>query len=592
MAISDALYVVEDWISEHYFTSDDASRTFTARAKALTQQWRTMGEEDPDWRSPRERFTAARTALVSRLLDLQADAADLPESASLVERRELLGERSVALADELRAILGYTDSPADGPAGETAPGRWDVTVTGPLRRFATRGVEEAPFAMLDALAADDVQDVLAKQAGHLPADVILHEGTDEEQRLTSVPQVLSALAIAKDAPEFVLVIAGRFAVLTSSRLWPQGRYLVADLQTIAERNDLKRGGEVERMLAALSADSLAPDASSQIWWTATVQESIDNAVGVSEDLRDGVRESIEIIANEVIRRREAQGLEPLPQDQAQPLALQSLRYLYRILFLLYAEASPELGVLPVGAPEYQAGYSVDRLRDLTQREVPLDAAHGTYLYRSLQLLFDLINQGHRPENAKADGRAEHGSGALVFENLDADLFRADRTALIDEVKLGNQALQAVLENLLLSRVKKGKNRGFISYVALGINQLGAVYESLMSYTGSFADQDLVEVAKGGDPKDGSWVVPEDVVDDSMTQHLVMVEDETGKKVPRTYRHGEFVFRLSGRARQQSASYYSPEVITSFTVSQGLAELLDPVITDETALPEEIGRAHV
>ena len=50
MAISDALYVVEDWISEHYFTSDDASKTFTARAKALTQQWRTMGEEDPDWR--------------------------------------------------------------------------------------------------------------------------------------------------------------------------------------------------------------------------------------------------------------------------------------------------------------------------------------------------------------------------------------------------------------------------------------------------------------------------------------------------------------------------------------------------------------
>src|SRR5699024_7056523 len=220
-----------------------------------------------------------------------------------------------------------------------------------------------------------------------------------------------------------------------------------------------------------------------------------------------------------------------------------------------------------------------------QREVPLDAAHGTYLYRSLQLLFDLINQGHRPENVKADGRAEHGSGALVFENLDADLYRAHRTALIDEVRLGNQALQAVLENLLLSRVKKGKNRGFISYVALGINQLGAVYESLMSYTGSFADQDLVEVAKGGDPKGGSWVVPEDVIDESMTQHVVMVEDETGRKVPRTYRHGEFVFRLSGRARQQSASYYSPEVITSFTVSQGLAELLDPVVTDETDLPD-------
>ena len=583
MAASDALYVVEDWISEHYFIADDKSGTFTARTRALMDEWRTTGEEEPGWRSPRDRFTGSRAALVSRFVALQGEAAALPTTATVQERRDALAEASVACAEELRTILGYQDESADGPV----TGRWDVTTIGPLRRFATRGVDEAPLAMIDALAAEDVTDVLSKSAGYLPSDVVLGEGTPEEQVLSSVPQVLSALAVTRDAPEFMLVLAGRWAVLTSSRLWPQGRYLVADLQTIAERSDTKLGGEVERMLATLSADSLAPDASSQIWWSATVQESIDNAVGVSEDLRDGVRESIEIIANEVVRRREAQGLPPLPQEQAQPLALQSLRYLYRILFLLYAEASPELGVLPVGAPEYDAGYSVDRLRDLTQREVPLDAAEGTYLYQSLGLLFRLIDRGHGAArtDAEGDAPAQHGTGALHFENLEADLFRPDRTALIDEVKLGNKALQQVLENLLLSKEKKGKARGFISYVALGINQLGAVYESLMSYTGSFAEQELVEVARNGDPKNGSWVVPLEQVDDSMQAHLVMVEDEQGRKVPRNYRHGEFVFRLSGRARQQSASYYSPEVITSFTVSQGLAELLDPVITDETTLPD-------
>jgi hypothetical protein len=35
-----------------------------------------------------------------------------------------------------------------------------------------------------------------------------------------------------------------------------------------------------------------------------------------------------------------------------------------------------------------------------------------------------------------------------------------------------------------------------------------------------------------------------------------------------------VFRLAGRERQQSASYYTPEVLTRFTVGQALAELLD------------------
>ncbi len=35
-----------------------------------------------------------------------------------------------------------------------------------------------------------------------------------------------------------------------------------------------------------------------------------------------------------------------------------------------------------------------------------------------------------------------------------------------------------------------------------------------------------------------------------------------------------MFRLAGRERQQSASYYTPEVLTRFTVSQALEELLD------------------
>ena len=49
---------------------------------------------------------------------------------------------------------------------------------------------------------------------------------------------------------------------------------------------------------------------------------------------------------------------------------------------------------------------------------------------------------------------------------------------------------------------------------------------------------------------------------------------TGEKKAVIHRRGTFVFRLAGRERQQSASYYTPEVLTRFTVSQALAELLD------------------
>lgn len=39
---------------------------------------------------------------------------------------------------------------------------------------------------------------------------------------------------------------------------------------------------------------------------------------------------------------------------------------------------------------------------------------------------------------------------------------------------------------MLTRGRKGERGGFISYAQLGINQLGAVYEGLMSYAGFIA----------------------------------------------------------------------------------------------------------
>ncbi|WP_210767299.1 class I SAM-dependent DNA methyltransferase [Flavimobilis rhizosphaerae] len=164
---------------------------------------------------------------------------------------------------------------------------------------------------------------------------------------------------------------------------------------------------------------------------------------------------------------------------------------------------------------------------------------------------------------------------LAFNPLRADLFKPEATVLIDDVGLGNEALQKVLGHLLLSKEARGRDRGFISYAELGINQLGAVYEGLMSYTGFFAETDLYEVAKNGDPSKGSWVVPVDRAEGIEAKDFVTAEDpHTGERKPVIHYQGEFVYRLAGRERQQSASYYTPEVLTRFTVGQALEELLD------------------
>lgn len=565
MAVSDALVVGEDWISEHYFTTDATKESFLARVLERRKEWEALEKPaDPGTAStptPRSRFRSERSRLEELLAALPADDAGSLTGAAL----EAAGELDALL----REILGFTSS------------EYRLTERGPVTLVRPVGDEgPAPLALLRARPVTTVEDLLVKDAPTLAEewqpvdlgdpDAPVLEGAEPVE---SVSRALSTLMTDGHSPAFALVLAGQWALVAERERWPEGRWLAVNVQLVVERHEATRGGEVERALTCLDARSLLPTAEGETWWAATLEDSAAHTVGVSKDLREGVRSSIEILANEVVRRRAARGLEPLPQERAQDLALQSLRYIYRIIFLLYAEASPELGVLPVGATEYDAGYGLDRLRELALRELHEESAlAGTHIYESLDRLFHLVDEGH---NEQVPAAQEGSFDGLVFRPMRADLFRPAATALIDEVGLGNGALLRVLRHLLLTKENSKGGRGFISYVELGINQLGAVYEGLMSYSGSFATERLWEVAPGGDASKGSWVVPEDVMEGLEEKDFVTVEDEvTGERRNVTYEKGQFVYRLSGRDRQRSASFYTPEVLTRFTVQQALEELLD------------------
>lgn len=565
MAVSDALVVGEDWISEHYVTTDATKESFLARVLERRKEWEALEKPaDPNAAptpTPRSRFRSERAHLEELLAALPADDAGSLTAAAL--------EAAGQLDALMREILGFTSS------------EYRLTERGPVTLVRPVGDEgPAPLALLRARPVTTVEDLLVKDAPTLaeawePVDLADPDAPvlEGSEPVESVSRALSTLMTDEHGPAFALVLAGQWALMAERERWPEGRWLAVNVQLVVERHEVTRGGEVERALTCLDARSLVPTAEGETWWAATLEDSAAHTVGVSKDLREGVRASIEIIANEVVRRRSARGLEPLAQERAQDLALQSLRYIYRIIFLLYAEASPELGVLPVGAAEYDAGYGLDRLRELALRELHEESAQaGTHIYESLDRLFHLVDEGHNEQVPAAD---EGGFDGLVFRPMRADLFRPVATALIDEVGLGNGALLRVLRHLLLTRENSKSGRGFISYVELGINQLGAVYEGLMSYSGSFATERLWEVAPGGDASKGSWVVPEDVMKGLEEKDFVTVEDEvTGERRNVTYEKGQFVYRLSGRDRQRSASFYTPEVLTRFTVQQALEELLD------------------
>ena len=190
------------------------------------------------------------------------------------------------------------------------------------------GLEHTPgLAVIDARPVETIEDLLAKDADNLtepflpaaPAGGAADEVASKDA-VTSVAKLLSTLFVHDDyKPAFALVLAGPHVLVAERERWPEGRYLAVDLQLVSERNDDKKGGEVDRALTCLAADSLAPDAQGDIWWSATLAESVKHTVGVSKDLREGVRLSIEIIANEVVARRKAQGLDPLPAQRGPAL---------------------------------------------------------------------------------------------------------------------------------------------------------------------------------------------------------------------------------------------------------------------------------
>ena len=127
--------------------------------------------------------------------------------------------------------------------------------------------------------------------------------------------------------------------------WNEKRYLQFELEDIFSRHE---ESTLQAMAVLLHRNSLCPEDG-----TALLDEldanSQKHAAGVSQDLKYALRESIEILGNEVLydmATRQGRNLETDPVDAGE-LTLECLRYMYRMLFVLFIEARPELGYAPI-----------------------------------------------------------------------------------------------------------------------------------------------------------------------------------------------------------------------------------------------------
>lgn len=391
-----------------------------------------------------------------------------------------------------------------------------------------------------------------------------------------------------EPPRWVLLASFGHVCLLDRTKWPERRYLTFDLQEIYNRRE---ESTLRATAALLHRDSICPAEGFALLDTLD-ENSHRHAFSVSEDLKDAMRECVELLGNEAVfylRETLHDKVFSTPDKQLEDqLTRGCLRYLYRLLFIHYLEARPELGYLPIKSDEYFQGYSLESLRDLEEVELLTDRDRSGFFFdRSIRILFSLIFDGRDPGKHAAlnlDSTSIHDDFRIA--PLKSHLFDPDNAPLIKRVRFRNVVLQEVVRRLSLGKQGRGRNArsGRISYAQLGINQLGAVYENLLSYTGFFAKTDLYEVKPADadyDPLIHAYFVTEAELTAYREEERVH-EPTRGDEPRRLLRHpkGSYIYRLAGRNREKSASFYTPESLTQCLVKYALKELLQGKTADD------------
>lgn len=384
-----------------------------------------------------------------------------------------------------------------------------------------------------------------------------------------INKAISALFLLEPnyRPKYILLLAGNILFLLEQEKWFRGSYLEFDLEELfTEATASPRANYYSLFYFLTSKEALAPE-SNMVLLDQLDEDSHKSAYEVTKDLKEGIIHAIEALANEALFYQKQILKEEFDETDdkfEQEIKDDCLRIIYRLLFVFYAESREDLDILPSNDPIYNKGYSLELLRDLEQ--VPLyseTSLNGYFFHETLSKLFYVLSSGYR-EKENGDNKS------FRVRHIDSPIFDERKLHHLHKVKFRNKVWQDIICRLSLSKQQRNRARGRISYANLGINQLGSVYESLLAYRGFYAEQDYIEVHKLDQPQEGTFLVPRSRRDDFKEGEIL--KDANGEDI--ILRKGTFVYRLSGRDRQKSASYYTPEVLTQSTVKYTLRPILE------------------
>ena len=341
---------------------------------------------------------------------------------------------------------------------------------------------------------------------------------------------------------------------------------------------------------AEAAEAPAPE---QCWLDRIVTGSRDYAKNLGERLKDRVFKAIfPLLARGFLEHRKQQGRRSSPTEAELTDTFEAtLTLLYRLLFLLYAEARD---LLPIGEAPYEeaslkrikqeiaehGGPAVDAVSDRLKK---VYTRTGTDLYARLSRLFRVMDQGDNALNVpcyngglfqteatparrgRLRGEATQGTNGesrerriaqFLIEHQVPDFFLAlavDRLARDEDEK--------PVPGAVGSGAKLPHGLVFIDYKSLEVRHLGSIYEGLLEFKLKIAEEDLGVTTE----KKAEKYIP-----------LSQVKTGRSRRTPAAeavVRKGEVYLSNDKSERKATGSYYTPDPIVEYIVEHTVGPVL-------------------
>ena len=406
-----------------------------------------------------------------------------------------LGETTLVTAESTFVRWWQTHASQLGPASSSRS-IWDLAA--------------APLAELlgfDTPAAQPVADSGIRSASLMPVDrgVALIAATGDVS-LDNLWRDVARRGIALDA-RWVLCTNGRELRLVDTERTYSRAYLQFDLERTAHHAPTFAVLWALLREAAFRCDPGQPPLIHDI-----IRASARHGQAVGRSLRDGVIDAVQHLLG---------GLNQCGRHDLPQLFDESLTVVYRILFLMFAESR---GLVPDWHPIYRESYTVESLRERVERPGKVAG-----LWEALQAIARLAHAGCR-------------AGSLVVPPFNGRLFSparapiAESCAVDDEVARGALLALSTTTAIRTSPVRQRHHKRVrIDYRDLGVEQLGAVYESVLDYEPAFAasGSERILLRRGGDQRKstGSFYTPQTLTDYAVRRTLhPLVEGATADRI--------------------------------------------------------------